>query len=399
MTPSPARTALPALLLLVALAAPAVRAQPDPTAAEGPPVLPAIGPDSTIPVLAPDVPDPRSGDTGASGDKPAPGSSSGPSAFGVPGAPGGGAGGPGGGLAALFSPVVGRAQPRAFLGFGESFDEPVRGQNTRLGFSREEAACSGPVWQDEADEWTASANLREEALRTGGAVLPATGQPLPHDLWDVRLATGYRHLFDNGWIAGVNVNVGSASDQPFHGLAEMTAGVNASLRLPSGERNAWLFTLNYSATSEIPIPIPGVAYLLNPSDCFQAVLGFPFASVNYRPTDDLALSVSYALLTNVNARATYRVAPWLRVYTAFNVENESYFPVGRPDDRDRLFYYDDKVSAGVQCGLGPNWSLDVSSGYVFDRYYFEGRSLSDRNANRIDVGDGPFAGASLQLHF
>jgi hypothetical protein len=396
---SPPCTALAGALLLVTIAAPGVRAQPAPAVPEGPPVPPEIAPDTTVPVFAPDVPDTLPAQAAPPAGRPAPGANGGPSAFGVPGAPGGGAGGPGGGLAALFSPVVGRAQPRASLGFGESFDEPVRGQNTRLGISREEVACTGPVWQDDADEWTASANLREEAIRTGGAVLPATGQPLPHDLWDVRLGTGYRRLFDNGWIAGVNVNVGSASDQPFHGLAEMTAGVNASLRVPSVERNAWLFTLNYSATSEIPFPIPGVAYLLNPSDRFQAVLGFPFASVNCRPTDDLTLSVSYALLTNVNARATYRVAPWLRVYTAFNVENESYFPVGRPDDRDRLFYYDDKVSAGVQCGLGPNWSLDVSGGYLFDRYFFEGRSRSDSNANRIDVGDGPFAGASLQLHF
>ena len=42
---------------------------------------------------------------------------------------------------------------------------------------------------------------------------------------------------------------------------------------------------------------------------------------------------SYALLTNFNARATYRLAPWVRVYGSFNVENESYFRVGRVDDR------------------------------------------------------------------
>ena len=44
-------------------------------------------------------------------------------------------------------------------------------------------------------------------------------------------------------------------------------------------------------------------------------------------------------------------------------------------------------------------NLDVSSGYVFDRYYFEGRSHSDNNSNRINVGAGPFIGANLQFHF
>jgi hypothetical protein len=35
--------------------------------------------------------------------------------------------------------------------------------------------------------------------------------------------------------------------------------------------------------------------------------------------------------------------------------------------------------------------LDLSAGYDFDRFYFEGQQHSDLSYNRIDVGDGPFA--------
>jgi hypothetical protein len=396
-------SALQAVTLL-ALLAPLAWAQQPPTTPEepmasGPVTLPALPPHAVLddPVPPLDLVPPTGPSSQPRGELP-PGAfdTNGFNPFGSSAVPGGGHAA---GLAGMFSPILGHALYRASYGFTEFFDENVKGQNTSLGFFRENAAFSGPIWQDDHNEWTAAAHVREEAFHTGGTILPDTGQAFPSELWDVRFSSGYRHLFDNGWIAGASVSFGSASDKPFHSINEMTAGVNASLRVPVGERNAFLFTLNYSATSEINVPIPGVAFLYNPSDCFQAILGFPFVSVNYRPTDDLTLSVSYALLTNFNARATYRLAPKVRIYTAFNVENESYFRVGRLDDRDRLFYYDDKVTGGTVFTFTPWMSLDVSGGYVFNRYYFEGRSHSDRNTNRIDIGEGPFLGANLQFRY
>ena len=41
---------------------------------------------------------------------------------------------------------------------------------------------------------------RRQAL---AAAAPAD-QPFPDQLWDIRVGLGYRHEFDNGWIAGVN---------------------------------------------------------------------------------------------------------------------------------------------------------------------------------------------------
>ena len=147
------------------------------------------------------------------------------------------------------------------------------------------------------------------------------------------------------------------------------------------------------------IPIPGVAFLYAPSECFQATIGFPFASVVYRPVDDLTLQLSYALVRTVHAKATYRLWPGLCLYGAFDWGNESYFLAERLDERDRFFYYDTRASAGVQWRLARGWSLDLAGGYVFDRFYFEGISFSDRNHNRVDVGDGPFVSLRLGCKF
>jgi hypothetical protein len=306
--------------------------------------------------------------------------------------------GPGGGIGALLSPTLGNMPVRASLGFTWYPSEDVHVQPTSLAEYREDFAISAPIWQNDRNEWSLSANLRAEEFNTG-AILPTTLQAFPDQLIDVRFGTSYRHEFDNDWIAGIGGSFGSASDQPFHSVNELTAGVNAFLRVPQGDRNAWLFTISYSTNSQVNIPIPGVAYLWVPSDYFQAVVGFPFASVNYRPTDDLTLSLSYALLTTVHARATYRLTAPLRIYAAFDWDNENYFRVGREDVHDRFFYYEKRASVGMQYTLGPRANLDFSGGWAFDRFYFEGRSLSDDDNNRVDVDAGPYVSLKLLFHY
>jgi hypothetical protein len=276
-------------------------------------------------------------------------------------------------------------------------DEEVKRQPANLGFVREDFSLVCPIWQNPCDEWSASVHIRNELYHTN-AVFPQTLQPFPDDLWAIRLATTYRHLFDNGWIAGGTLSVGSASDEPFHSIHEMTAGVNAFLRVPQGEHNAWLFSLSYASNSELPIPIPGVAFVWQPSDQFHATIGLPF-QIMYRPVDDLTLDFSYMLLTSIHARATYRLSQRVRIYAGYDWNNESYLPVDRPSDNDRLFYYDQHLTTGVQIAVCRNATVDLAGGYAFDRYYFEGHSLSDNGHNRIDVEDTLFLSAGFRVRW
>jgi hypothetical protein len=273
-------------------------------------------------------------------------------------------------------------------------EQHVQGQPTNLGLVQQDFSFAVPLWQDCTDEWSVSAHVRNELIQ-GHAILPSTGQPLPDELWNISLGTTFRHQFDNGWIAGGTVHVGSASDRPFGSIDELTGGVNAFLRIPSGDHNAWLFTLSYSATSELPFPIPGVAYVWQPTDWFRANIGLPF-QIWYRPMDDLTLDLSYMLITNVHAKATYRICPWLHAYLGYDWNNESYFRYERVNENDRLFYFDQRITTGVKYILNRNVSLDLLGGYAFDRFYFEGARLADSHFNRIDVGAGPFV--SFQCH-
>jgi hypothetical protein len=302
-----------------------------------------------------------------------------------------------GGFGGFASPDVGRLPFRVDYHITWFPDEEVKSQAANLGFVREDFSLVVPLWQNPCDEWSASLHVRNELYHTN-AVFPQSGQPFPEDLWAIHLATTYRHLFDNGWIAGGTLSIGSASDQPFHSINEMTAGVSAFLRVPQGEHNAWLFSLSYSSNSELPIPIPGVAFVWQPSDQFHATIGLPF-QIMYRPVDDLTLDFSYMLLTSIHARATYRLSPRVRIYAGYDWNNESYLPVDRPNENDRLFYYDQHLTTGVQIAVCRNASVDLSGGYAFDRYYFEGHSLSDSNHNRIDVEDTLFLSAGFQVRW
>jgi hypothetical protein len=276
-------------------------------------------------------------------------------------------------------------------------DQPIVGQPTNLGFVREDFLLSAPVWHTPTDQLTLRVNVRNETFHTL-AILPDTKQPFPQDLWNVQMGANYTHRFDNGWVAGGMLSFGSASDKPFHSIDEMTVGVMAFLRVPSGEHNAWLFSLMYSPTSQLAFPVPGVAYFWQPSDQFFATIGLPLQLV-YRPLDDLMFDVSYMLLTTVHAGATYRLTPALFLHAAFDWQNESYFLADRTDRQQRLFYYDKLLSAGVRYNVSAHASLDLTAGYVFDRFYFEGRQLSDSHFNRIDVGDGPFVSFQAQFRW
>ena len=303
-----------------------------------------------------------------------------------------------GGFGNLFSPNVGNVPILASFGSTWLPQERVRVQGTELGFVRENFSLLFPVCQDDSNDLALTASGHAEQFGTHGTILPTTGQPFPEDLYNIRFGAVYRHLFDNNWIAGGTVSFGSASDELFHSIHEDTLAVSTFLRIPSGERNAWLFSLSYSPTSEVNFPLPGIAYIYSPSDNLRVNIGLPF-QLYYRPTDELAFTFSYMLLRTIHSRAIYRVARPFRVYTGFDWSNESYFLADRPDTRQRFFYYNKRLSAGILYSISPNLLLNLSTGYEFDRLYFEGVSYSDRANNRVDVGAAPLLSFQIQARW
>ena len=298
-------------------------------------------------------------------------------------------------------PTLGKMMGRGDYRIQFYSNERVEGQSTRLDLTQHNFTLVTPLFQNSTDEFAMSARLRYQDYDTA-ARLPDSGQRFPEELFDARAGLSYRHKFPNEWILGGSVTVGSASDKPFHSEDELVFNAAGLLRVPSGQRNAWLFSVIYASDVEIfqmrHIPIPGVAYMWVPSDSFKAVIGFPFTSVEYKPFEQLTLEATYFPVRTVRARATWAIFRPLRVFLGFDADHDAYYLADRGDKDDQLFYYEKRITGGMRFDLR-HVGIEVTGGYVFDRFYFEGERYSERNENRFDVGDGTFISGRLSFRW
>ncbi len=278
---------------------------------------------------------------------------------------------------------------------------PVSDSNpsTHMGIVRQSLSGAFPLWTNGRDMCMFSVGVQNSLFSTD-AVLPDSHQAFPEELWNISLGTNYMHKFDNGWMGMVGINFGSASDKPFHSIDEMNVGFMSFLQMPAkNERDKWNFMLMYSPIGSLNFPIPGVAYLWNPSDRFHASIGIPF-SVSWRATDALTFDVSYMPLVTVNAMATYKFNDQLSLYGGFQSLQEGYLLADRENTNDRFMGFEKRLIAGVRWAFYRHATLDLSGGYSFDRYYGIGQNQIGGNlSDQVNIDPGPFASMSFQYRF
>src|SRR5579859_6880487 len=269
-------------------------------------------------------------------------------------------------------------------------NQRVGGQGTSFGFVKENLGLSVPVFRDGVNTVAFTTGIGA-TIYTGNALLPESGLPFPNTVWNIRFGTNYSHLFSNNWLATIGASIGSFSDRPFANWTQVNFGLNALLRVPVGERNAWLFSLSYSPLGQLGFPVPGVAFQWVPNDWLRMNIGLPF-QVTITPTcaPDWQFTASYMLLTNIHTQLSYRVAPHLRVFTGYDWQNEGFRLAEDVNPRDRFLYYEMKLNVGARVTWG-QFRFDVLGGYAFDRYFAQGGGAFTTH-NRIDIANGPYLG-------
>ena len=194
------------------------------------------------------------------------------------------------------NPEMGKQIPRADYRYTFYPERKVEDQPTHFAMTEQRVTMFTPLYQDSKDEWGFAAKALYQDIDTH-ARFPKAGGAFPSELWDISAGLSYRHKFDNDWTGGLALTVGSSSDEPFNTFEEMYIHAIAMVRVPSGERNSWIFTLIYASDEEVfgqTLPIPGIAFGWNPSDKFQAVIGFPFSMIRYKPFETLTLDAEYS---------------------------------------------------------------------------------------------------------
>lgn len=275
--------------------------------------------------------------------------------------------------------------------------QQVEGQQTNLQMVQQNLSFGYPVYRGEGQMVLLNGRVQNTFNQTD-AILPQSQRPLPEQLWNVSVGAMYIRQFEGGSSLGVMANLGSASDRPFNELRDYSPMMLAFYRLPVRERDAWMFSLMYSPVGEIAFPLPGVSYQYQPSDNFRMNIGVPF-SMMYRPCEELTLDFNYMLLRTISAQATWKLTELWSVYARYAWASQSWFLSDRIEDRERLFYYDMRLMAGARYAITDRLQLDLSAGYVFDRFYFTGTKSSDMQNDRLDVGSGLVTTLSLQVRF
>lgn len=271
--------------------------------------------------------------------------------------------------------------------------EDVAGQPGRLTINGMQFNAAAPLSISEKGIWLATGNVNRMEIGSS-AILPDSGLPMPDQLWQIGLGALHFRELSNGWQAGGLLNVGSASDQPFAALRDMTLSTALFLNVPHQERNAWNFSLFYSPTAQVTFPIPGVAYVWRPNDRFQANLGIPFAMA-WQATDNFSVVASYTPLTNVRLQMQRKLGERWALYGAYQIDNEIYWLADRAVDADRFFVFDQQVKMGLARQMGRGFTADVSCGYVFDREFFQSQQFSGGRTDVVKVHPGLLAGLQV----
>lgn len=270
------------------------------------------------------------------------------------------------------------------------FNEPVAGQRHELRMTRRDLRLTAPIYRDDRREWSLFGGIGVTELDTD-ARFPDTFDRMPDTLWNLRIGANYREKLDNDWTLGVNASVGSPSDRPFASGEEIAVTANGYVRIPHGERNAWMVLVNYANNRDFApnVPLPGLAYHFVPSDQFSLLAGVPLASLRWKPADRWTIEASYFVPRNIHALISYEPSDAVLLFAGFDWTNQRFFRHDRRDDDDRLFYFEKRVEAGVQWEINQRVSLEAAGGWAFDRFWFEGEDYGDRGDNRVGMGDGP----------
>jgi hypothetical protein len=251
------------------------------------------------------------------------------------------------------------------------------------------------------DTW--SVNERFSHLGIGEPIaIPQINTSVPQDLWSVESGAAYNHQFSSGRQMGLSLGVGSDSDHPFYSIHETVFRAMANYRLPSRDHNAWLFFLNYSNNRHFfnNIPLPGVGYYFQAYDNrLQGLVGFPFASLRYRPTPDWNAQVSIFGPRNANAEIGRRIFGPLRAYTAFQWNSQEWLIADRQDYSNRLIFDKKRAALGLRSPLPCGFALDVSGGRQFDQRFFVNNSSSYKDVPTSGLAPSWFVQTKLSYRF
>jgi hypothetical protein len=165
------------------------------------------------------------------------------------------------------------------------------------------------------------------------------------------------------------------------------------------ENTSLALVLDYNGNRSIfpDIPLPGFAYRHDYDPKLTYVLGIPVTSIYWRPDKPIVVSVSWTLIDNFDARASYDLSSKWQVFTELAARSESFTVDGLSDD-DRLLFQQRRVEAGVQWRPWEHTRLIAAAGYSFGGEFTVG--FDQRDSDLVaDLSDEPYVRFGFERRF
>lgn len=243
------------------------------------------------------------------------------------------------------------------------------------------------VLKNNKQEIAVGARYRELDLSGDSSIL--------RDFYNHQVSFSYKRNLpeDRFWMT--TASYGSASDRPFKNHRDNTLTVNYLQKF----NPRWFGVVNYSNNRTFlnNVPLPGFFYVHKLSRDEALIAGFPF--IYWLKPVGRKLAVRYfGLLPWTHRLKILYKGPKLNPYIGYEQSPQSFFRHDRRSDRDRIFWFERRVSLGVEAKLSKMVSVDAATGWAFDREFYEAKNFSQEKENHIRIDNSYFLAVNLRIN-
>jgi hypothetical protein len=224
---------------------------------------------------------------------------------------------------------------------------------------------------------------------------------LPDQLYDQSASAGVFVWQHSGWVAGVTVGVGYAGNTPFgdgNGWYYL-ASVGLGKEIDKAHESVLAFVLDYDGNRTLyrDIPLPGLIYTYRLDPTIRLTLGAPVTGVLWTPIDKLTIEANYTLTDRFDASITYDITKRFAVFSRFDTRQEAFW-MESLGSRDRLFFQQRRIEAGVKVSPLEQFTIVAAGGYAFGQEFSAG--WDTYNSERVaDVSDEFYFRVGVELQF
>lgn len=205
-----------------------------------------------------------------------------------------------------------------------------------------------------------------------------------------------RNTEDNKfWLA--SFSYGSSSDKPFRNGRDNTVSANYLQKMSE----KWFLAGNYSNNRTFlnNVPLPGFFYVKEFDQKKAFIIGFPILYW-MRPLGE-DWSIRYFGLLPWAHRLKILYTRWMIItpYLGYEQSPQTYYRHDREERYDRFFWFERRLTSGIEGRLTRSFKYDLTTGLAFDRQFYEARNFSQSKESLVNLEKSWFLSLSLRLNF